>query len=510
MNARRNAAAKALLGMLIAVAGALTLSNSALAEETSVSYEEYEVPQNVELPVGARSPVRLVDDLTGLDVPLAGSGETTNGDRLSISIPQLPPGKFTASWPGGELHIEVLDEKGTRFAYASRGEDGDPLPYHLLVLATGGAGAIWLTARRKKKAAFLVVAGSLMLGSATWLLGTETKPVYGQAAWDACGLEQKEEIKLNCKVETLLDHIESGRFAELRELVAANRDPACHEVTHRASFHTWRLTRDKNLAKSLLIPGCDDGLIHGIAESMATFTSDDKLATEILDFCTGAEEDFQMRACLHGGGHATIWRTNGDILRAWEICKEIPTDAVADYNASEECMGSSVMEWSDRWSAGARKGTSTVTPKMSEPMELCPAGPTSYTFRLGCYLGTNHRTGDAGRAAQWCIDKEQHVQLDACFAALGENLPYYEAPYLTIELVPEMAINHARNCELAPVESARDACMTAMSRVFVVMKVSKTLGQQVCDAVSPALQKACLAGIREAELKFEQRGLELS
>jgi len=510
MNCRRNLFVRTFAVLIASIAGMFCGSNLVIAEETGLSFQEYDVPQSIELPAGAVAPVRLIDTLTGREIPLAGEGIRARQGRISILVPQLPPGDFTASWTGGELRIEVLDDKGTRFAYASRSDQRDGPPYHLAVLGLGGVTALLFLIRGNKKVAILLASGSLIAGAAVWYVGADARPVYGQAAWDACGLEQKEEIKLNCKVETLLDHIEAGKFQELRELVSANRDPACHEVTHRASFHTWRLTRDRELANSLLIPGCDDGLIHGIAEAMATFTSDDKLADELLDFCTGADQDFQVRACLHGGGHATIWRTNGDILRAWEICREIPSDAVIGYDASEECMGSSVMEWSDRWSAGARQGTSTITPKLVEPMDLCPEGPDSFTFRLGCYLGTNHRTGDAEHAANWCIDKETSGQLDACFSALGENLPYYEAPYLTIELVPEMAVRHAANCGLAPTQSARDACMTALSRVFVVMKVSKTLGLEVCAAVSTTLQAACQAGIREAELKFEQRGLELS
>lgn len=497
-----------LLTVFVAVAGKAVQAGETVDGESS--FTEDAVPSVIVLPAGATSPVELIDDLTGLSIPLAGEGESRDDGRLGIAVPQLPPGEFTARWRGGEKTIRVFDSKGSDFAYSRRGGEGSSTPVVPLLMLLGGLGCgVLLLAKKRRAVGLLVIAGSFGFSGVAWIATGEAPVTYGQSAWEACNLEQKEEIKLNCKVEVVLDHIDAGRFDTLREMVVSNRDPVCHEVSHRASFHTWRLTRDRELVKNVLLPGCDDGLIHGVAESIATFTSDSELAGELIGFCTSAEQDFQMRACMHGGGHATIWRTNGDIERAWELCKQIPKDAIAGYDASEECMGSSVMEWSDRWSAEKGREQKTVKPDLAEPMELCLRGPETYTFRLECYMGTNHRTGDAKQAAEWCIRKEADIQLDACFSALGENLPYYEAPRVTIELVPEMAVRHAGNCLLAPTGGARDACMSALSRVFAVMKVSKTLALDVCDSVDAQLETACLKGIKDAELKFEQRGIEL-
>lgn len=495
--------------VLLLVGGMLAPATQVLADETTVSYEEYAVPSSIELPSSARSPIILTDDLTGLEVPLTGKGVVSTSGRISIVIPQLPTGGFTVSWPGGKLFVDVLDAGEKRFDYVTRQEQDAPNYYYLLVLAVGLPIGIWLLVRKRKAAASLVCIGAAILSSALWLSTSETPPLYGQLAWDVCDMEQQLDIQINCKVENILDHISNGEFAMLKELVATNKDPACHEAAHRASFHTWRTTRDAELAKSILIPGCADGLIHGIAESIATFTSDKDLVKVLLDFCTSAKEQFQIRACLHGAGHATIWRTNGDILRAWDICKEMPPVVPPDINVYDECLGSSVMEWSDRWGDGNRRGEVMVWPKVKEPMEICLQGPNNYLFRSGCYMGTNHRTGNASHAAKWCLTQEIQGQLDACFSAIGENLPYYETPLTTIELTPSMAVNHAKNCELASTATAQNACVTAMSRVFVSWKVSKDLGNQVCRALSIRLLPACLDGIKQAETSYEQRGLVL-
>lgn len=142
-------------------------------------------------------------------------------------------------------------------------------------------------------------------------------------------------------------------------------------------------------------------------------------------------------------------------------------------------------------------------------MEIYVQGPDSYMFRSGCYMGTNYRTGDALNAGKWCIGRESQGQLDACFSAIGENLPYFETPLTTTELTVALAVKHAKSCELAPISSAKDACVTSLSRVFTSLKVSKTLGKRLWQAIATPSVSACLEGMWQTELYYEQRGLVL-
>ncbi len=478
-------------------------------ENDTLVFEEYVVPATIELPEGTPETAKVVltDTLTGLDVPLAGIGISSTGGRTVAHIPQLPPGEFLLSWPGGSRNIEV-ESPGSGTAYiAEPGTNDRGTATVILLLGASAAVVVGLLLRRRGR--LVTIAAVIAIGGGATLAAFALSGGSGGAArdWETCNFEQDANQQLLCKSSYLVGEFENGRYADVAALMSTNRDPMCHDVAHRTSFHIWRTTRDADLAAKLLIPGCDDGLIHGVAESIATFTADRDLADELIAFCTSAKEQFQIRACLHGGGHATIWRTNGDLEQAWEICREIPRDLVDSYDASEECMGSAVMEWADRWSTQKRQGKRLVRPDLDEPMALCLDGPDTHTFRQGCYLGTNHRTGDAAHAANWCLERE--TQTAACFSAVGENLPYFETPQTAIKLTPDRALHHAQACGLAPDDVAKEECARAMSRVFTIMNVSKTLGMEVCDAIRDDLRPGCLAGIKEAELKYEQRGLTL-
>lgn len=496
------------LFFVVLIASGCTRSSSA----ADVTYQEYNTPRILELPPGARSPIVLVDDLTGLDVPLTGAMETMESGRVSIHLPQLPMGRFVASWEGGKFTMDVSNAGQASFDYSEKSTDDANVPYHFLLLAAGFATGL-LVFKRSRKLATLVVTSTLLLSAGVWRTTAEPRTLYGQVAWDACNLEPNGDAATSCKVNTLLKHIHDGQVPALAALVASNNDPLCHEVVHRVGFHTWRTTRDTALAQSIMVPGCDNGLIHGIVESMATFTEDEKFPELLLEFCAANADEFAKRACLHGGGHATIWRSNGDITRAWELCEKLPTGRIPGVNVYDECMGSSVMEWADRWKEGQKNGKLTVLPETAEPMELCLMGPDSRLFKSGCYMGTNYRTGNAANAARWCVEEESAVHLDACFMAVGENLPYFELPLIVtpdIKLLPSMALNHSTACSMAPTVSARDACMTALSRVYVTMRLSKSEGNEVCRTVSQELAPACLNGIQEAETAFRLQGRTLS
>lgn len=512
-----SASSRLLAGLAAVVATVLVVGGAAAAQDAAVSetedvllFEEYVVPPTVEIPTKDSSPVArvvLTDTLTGLDVPLALEGVAEQNGKTLVHIPQLPPGAFLLTWDGGETRIEVRNLAGHTSYIDETGPGGQGSAATVLVLGLVATVIVGVVLRRRgtRRAVVVVllVAGSGLAGAFALRSDAGTAP----RTWETCALEQDPDDQLLCKSAYLVGELRDGRFTEVAELLKTNRDPMCHDVAHRAAFHIWRTTRDAALVSRMLIPGCDDGLIHGIAESIATFTSDRELAGQLVDFCTAATESFQVRACLHGGGHATIWRTNGNLEHAWAICREIPSDLVSSYDASEECLGSAVMEWADRWSTQRRQGERLIRPDLEEPMALCLDGPATRAFRQGCYLGTNHRTGDALKAARWCNEREP--QLEACFSALGENLPYFETPITKIKLVPELALHHSKVCELAATGTAQEECARALSRVFTIMNVSKTLGSEVCTQIAPSLAPGCRAGIEEAEAKYRERGLTL-
>ena len=137
----------------------------------------------------------------------------------------------------------------------------------------------------------------------------------------------------------------------------------------------------------------------------------------------------------------------------------------------------------------------------------CDDGPADELFRLGCYLGTNFRLGDALDAAAWCVEREDFTR--QCFEALGENLPYFETPPVTIELTTERALNHLRSCAGARAEDDREACVRSAVRVYAVMRLSAEEGATLCARVAATDRRACTTGVDDARARLANRGIDL-
>jgi hypothetical protein len=464
-------------------------------------YREYVTPAYLSIPgdVSGGGAI-LVDDLTGLPVPLAGKGALRDGAFTRVYLPQLPPGTFTLEYPGGERGITVLAFDGTLGPVAENASR----PWAIYGLV--GVLLVLGVVARKRKAVLLPA-----IGAAVLLLGLSSLNTSGGGdlltEWGACeGANAGAKDQLACKVSALTNRLVRGEYEAVRSAVSRSNDPACHEITHRSSYHIWRITRDDAKATQMLIPGCDDGLIHGISESMATFSTDEAFPLLLAKFCSATDEAFARGACFHGGGHAAVWRTNGDLVASFALCERFPGEGL-EYDVASECKGSAVMEWAERWTRERTQGGEILQPRVTEPMTLCLDGPANELFRLGCYLGTNFRTGDASAAANWCTQHEAF--LVSCFAALGENLPYFETPMTTIPLTVERALNHLRACALAPDADTRAPCVRSAVRVYSVMKLSHQDGSLLCEAVSPADLEACLDGVTDAEKRLAARGLTL-
>lgn len=469
--------------------------------------DESATPTYVVIADGVSSPdyandVTLIDLASGLTVPLSGQGVLLDDGQIRVYLPQLPAGRFTLTWTGGRLPITINGDTIVVPVDAS-GSLG-----RLLVAVPFAVGVLLLALLRPKRVSVWVVTLTAAgIVSVAAHVTTSATPVTATpwAACEALGVDSRAEER-SCKTNSLIALLQEARYEQVRELLATTTDRDCHYIAHRSSYWVWRMLRDTEQAQNMLIPGCDDGLIHGIAESMATFSSDTEFPMLLESFCSAAQETYQEEACYHGGGHAAVWRTNGNLEHAWALCEAFPVDDSADFDRRIECKGSATMEWADRWTAERKGSMRQLVPETSEPNEVCLNGPEDSFFRYLCYLGTNWRIRGAADAAQWCLDSTEFVE--ACFEALGENLPYFQTTTLEQPLGVEQALDHIGNCELGG--SSSEACVRATLRVFVVLRRSSAEGAEVCRRTSAeATRRACLRGVEDAKLRLGIRGIEL-
>jgi hypothetical protein len=482
---------------------------TATAESSIPSYEEYFTPTTIEVdPSSSVGDVTLWDVQADVAVPLSGKGIVHTEGRAYAKLPQLPVGIFSLTHPGGVEFFSVYDSLKQSPSDAREGGSGGG---RLLLL--GGLLGIGLAVIvfRKNKAALLLAL--VAIGSGVVLvtvLRVDGADASLEARWRGCEALIGDD-RIACKVDSMVESVQRGAIEDVARFITTSSDPQCHEAAHESSYTAWRTSRDLDRIYQLLLPGCDDGLIHGIAEAMGTYSTDENFPEMLSVFCDRVETSFARTACFHGGGHAAIWRTNGDLYSAWEICEKFSTTRDGIPNLVQECQGSAVMEWALRWKRENRKpeGERILQPVTAQPSEICLRGPADAYFKSGCYLGTNHLTGGAEEAANWCVEREKEFET-ACMSALGENLPYFETPLVSIELTEERAVGHMSRCGVGSAE-ATEACIRAASRVFTVMTLSRDRGMAVCGMLGQELgtteRSYCLLGLEDADKHLQARGL---
>lgn len=447
-------------------------------------------------PNTALADVRVTDQHSGQQVPLNNRPPLTRDDgAVFLPTPTLPPGEFSVTYPGGEATIVV----------GARARDDSPQATIVPVLAAGGsllliviAGAFVLGRRKGSRVAAAATAGGAIAAfavSAGVLVLTTSTPAVDDpsVAWRVCS---QNDGDIQCKTELLLSLRETRGDQAVAAFLETVEDPNCHSVAHEFGYEMWRTDPSITNALARSTGACLWGVIHGTTESISTFTPNDKLAAVVNDYCAKFDKMPFQQTCFHGAGHGTIWRTNGDLLLAYELC-----DAQSALYPRTDCHGSAVMEWADRWGeADNELGRELVTPHLSNIAEVCLEGPDERMFKHGCYTGTNHRSWNPVESAEWCMTREQGEGQDGCFGAIGENflywMPYYAKDGKSIgsktyeEAVP-LALEHRKVCDGSN-GKGRDVCSSAIARAVASMWPTRDAKADMCMAFPEDLQDPCL------------------
>lgn len=501
--------------------GADAPSRSALIEAGEV-YEFSELAAPTELTVTGVS--RIIDDLTGRVVVLRGVEDTDEGTTLVL--PQLPVGTFTVEIGAERATLRITPEAGTPIELDELGGRVVPLLLSTAVLLL----VLALMLRIRGRSRFLTL---LLLPLVALPLVYDDPGRQEVSSWESCAAyltadpRETELLRRNCKVRFLLDMLgENGSgAAEVEAYMRQATDPVCHEVAHLVGFYFSRTTTDPLVASRALLPGCDDGMAHGVLEALSLFNDDEAFLAVTAELCDRFPGGAMRRTCSHGLGHAMLWRTNGDLLKAHELClrtadlreggqteafarKVLPvTDDV--FSHRDECFSAAVMEWSDRWEFERRVGRpSSLLPALAEPMDICLREGLTEIFYVGCYLGTNYRTRDAAAAARRCNESAEYPV--SCFAAIGDNLVLFTEANLGVELTELRALGHASACSLAVDPGAADACAAALAHRYLLNIRDGAKGESLCAKFEPGLSDGCRRGLLLAADTLRGRGFQIS
>jgi hypothetical protein len=439
-------------------------------------------------------------------------------------VPQLPVGTYRVLLDNNQATLEVRPEAAEPVELTGL-TPHTPRSPALIAVVVAAVILIVVLLRSSRFLLALVLAVATVVTSSV-LVPSPTRP---NGTWETClsimeGTPRERDLaRRNCKVRTLLEML--GPRAENREEVESflenNTDSICHEVAHLAGFYFSRVTPDPATASRAMMKGCNDGMAHGVLEALSLFNDDDEFLRVTNDMCAGFSDLQMQRTCAHGLGHATVWRTNGNLESAAEICMRTtdtrtygmtfmfgrPTLPLTDgtFSSQAECISAATMEWADRWEFERREGaTRTLIPELEEPMDACIREGLPETFYVGCYLGTSYRNRDTVEAAKRCNFVAPYPV--SCFAALGDNLSLFTEANLGRELSPAIVVEFSSACLLANDRDAAEACSAAVA--YRHMLDIKDVGYMtdLCADFDTILLQDCMRGTALARDVLLSRG----
>lgn len=409
------------------------------AADSSLDLRGPFTPRAVLLPVGVHD--IAADEITLFDsegdvIPLTGEMITVDDDgTTAVLLPKLSEGTYSLRYPGGEQKLLIGQGRApVERGLATSSNRGNF--FSMTLLGTGVLLAMLLLRRRRVLPGLLVLSG--VLAGGVLLVLSPGKSFEQVTAPDTCSVVGDWGAREDCMYDHILQTLERdgvrGAVARLEYLVAAPNSlwpQSCHEVAHYLGQLGWRQVKSLEEAVTVGTVSCSFGYFHGMLESMGTYLDDETFAEQILTVCPmlaatffpndGAGSAGPGRECVHGIGHASMWRTNEDLIRAVPVCSALRLDL-----DREECIAGATMSWIFAREQARVEGTERdlPLPRVATPLELCapPYGEATPGCVEGALTGTTFEEYDT--AVKWCA--ERRALAATCASTLVRRLVYWE------------------------------------------------------------------------------------
>ena len=448
-------------------------------------------PRKINIPVTADINEVYLTDAAGRQIPLTGKGVQASTSGSSIFPPKLTEGTYTITYPGGVQTFQV----GVMSPVDSTSGN-----FMLVWVCTGSivllGGILFITRRR------VLALGAILTAAMVPLAFTVLSPDLGMQAPDPCLGIYDDSPRLRCMfehVQSVLDDGGTTHAIERIKVLSTRSDKrwgqVCHEMVHYIGQHVFK---EASEVESLVKTGtlsCSLGYIHGLLESVGMYSTDTTFPTTALLVCTTLKEYFpdvniseSVNGCMHGMGHASMWRHNEDLTAARRVCVELPEE-----RWRQECDSGAVMSWvyARELSRVDKRPQDAPEPVVTSPLELCspPLGVLSEGCTRGALSGTLR--DEYADSVAWCLDNPS--QTSACAAGLARRLIHWESSLDGLD----MPMESRKLCEtLYTSEPAgKSECMQEIAWVHLTFLRDYALTQQFCVAVGEELFAACRKGI---------------
>ncbi len=270
-------------------------------------------------------------------------------------------------------------------------------------------------------ALFLLAFLSLVLASG----GTEEKSVArmeGRGARIACDLEADRDGCIGRYYETLAKEEGVSRaLAIIHEEVVRDERFAgtCHDVMHligHVAAHEWE-SLDSAYAHGDY--DCQNGYFHGVVEETVRTLNDELTPEGISGFCEGVPDPasstpgFARLNCVHGLGHALVYRASGDLGLALSSCSLMNVD-----EERVECVAGAFMEASIERLTREERNDETRDPALVCATVAGNAG-RCWSALAGYAIAISR---GAGRGADFCGALEGREYVLACAEGVGRGV----------------------------------------------------------------------------------------
>ncbi len=237
----------------------------------------------------------------------------------------------------------------------------------------------------------------------------------------------KDQPQKSCYELAAKDFLSKFSLPQVLEVFAANEKKPefftkCHLVAHYLGQEAYRLSGSVRKVFEQSSRSCLGGSYHGAVEGYfiakglnIDIDTNPNLGKEVAGMC-GKREEYaapqQFTECNHGLGHALMFITNNDLIKALNLC-----DNLESLNERELCYTGSLMANSDG-GKDTDHPSKYLDPK--DPLYPCPILEKKYQNQCYTYGVLSQFQSDLDKAIELCTKIPDEFQ-SACFRTIGRD-----------------------------------------------------------------------------------------
>lgn len=349
-----------------------------------------------------------------------------------------------------------------------------------------------------KKIAPLLLIGLSILFAATYLFLHE-KPYgndpekYITESLERCINSEQRTVCLRSNARNFLQYF---AIPDILAILKKNEQvPAyfstCHELAHYMGQAAYTQYKSVPKVYSKINETCLGGMYHGTIEGYfmekkltldGTPEMDTLIGKEVKIVC-GKDEDyklpFEFGTCIHGLGHALMYATDNDLVRALKLC-----DHLENRNLEERCYTGALMQ---NYTSIGDKDHPSKYAKADDPMYPCYILEKKYQLRCYTYgVLTNFQTSPQ-TAVALCNAMPEEYSLE-CFKTYGRDRT----------MVSDSPSEIKGQCDLAQAAESVAGCMQeAAGHLVLRFGVDSTLARDTCNLTAKVNQSECYLRIAD-------------